>query len=206
LKVLLACECSGIVREAFRRLGHDAWSCDIEPATDGSPYHIQGDVREHLGAGWDLMIAFPPCTYLSYVANRVWHAPGRKIKRDAAAMFFMTLQRAQRVHKIKKLAIENPLGHMGRVYRKADQIVQPWHYGDDYKKRTCLWLYGLPLLTYDKAGAIKPPPIYINKNGKPINWVDGGHRGITSEERQRRRSIFSPGIAAAMAQQWGGQI
>lgn len=200
LKVLVACEFSGRVREAFRKLGHDAWSCDIEPAADGSPYHIQDDVLNHLDKGWDLMIAHPPCTYLSQVGNRHLKVPGRMELRKEGAEFFMKLMEAP----IPKICVENPVGYMNTHYRKPDQIIQPYYWGEPFKKTTCLWLKGLPLLTYDKSKAIKPPPLFfLSTNGKPINWVEGlkgGHK-----ERQKARNTTFQGIANAIAAQWGGQ-
>jgi hypothetical protein len=206
LRVLVACEFSGTVREAFRRLGHDAWSCDIEPTADGSPYHIQGCALTQLDGGWDLMIAHPPCTYLSYVANRIWNAPGREEKRNAAIFFALKLWR---VKNIKKVCLENPLGILGRRIGMNYQIVHPYFWGDPYKKRTCLWLRGLKPLIYDKKSAIKPPILYRSAGektkGKAINWVDG-IKGLSKSDRQRARNTFFKGMADAMAMQWGGQV
>ena len=199
MKILIACECSGRVREAFRRLGHDAWSCDLLPSDDNSPYHIQGDVLEQLDKGWDLMIAHPPCTYLSYVSNRHWNKPGRAEKRAEAMEFFMTLANAP----IDKICVENPLGEPSRAWRKYDQIIHPYYYGDPYQKRTCLWLKNLPPLTWDKEKATKPAPLfYLKTTGKAINWTEG-LKGYTATERQKARNTTFQGIANAMAEQWG---
>lgn len=199
LRILVACEFSGRVREAFRKMGHDAWSCDIEPAADGSPYHIQDDVLKHLGDGWDMMIAHPPCTYLSYVGNRHWNKPGRAELREDALRFFVALAEAP----IPKICVENPLGYASKAYRKYDQIIQPYYWGEPYQKRTCLWLKGLPPLTYDKENAVKPPPLfYLSTTGKPINWVEG-IKGMSAKDRQKARNTTFQGIANAMAEQWG---
>ncbi len=203
MKILVACEYSGRVREAFRKLGHDAWSCDILPSDDDSPYHIQDDVLKHLDEGWDLMIAHPPCTYLSSVANRHLKAPGRAELRQEAAAFFMALVNAP----IAKIAVENPVGYMNTAYRKMDQIVHPYYFGEPYKKRTCLWLKGLPKLAYDEDLASQPPPpLFILKGkkgyGKKINWVEG-IKGMNAAERQKARNTTFQSIANAMADQWG---
>jgi len=199
MRVLIACECSGRVREAFRKLGHDAWSCDILPSDDDSPYHIQGDVLEHLDEGWDMMVAHPPCTYLSYVGNRHWNKPGRAELRADAMKFFMALINAP----IPKIAVENPLGEPSRAYRKYDQIIHPYYFGDPYQKRTCLWLKGLPLLKWYKEQAIKPEPLFFLKTtGKAINWVEG-IAGMSAKDRQKARNTTFQGIANAIAAQWG---
>ena len=119
MKVLIACEFSGVVREAFRKRGHDAWSCDLEPAMDGSQYHIQGDVLHVVDQGWDMMIAHPPCTHLAVSGARWWAL--RPMEQQLAAAFFMALVNAH----IERIAIENPIGAMSRLYRKPDQVVQP---------------------------------------------------------------------------------
>jgi len=189
MKILVACEYSGRVREAFRKLGHDAWSCDLLPSDDNSPYHIQGDVLEH-------------CTYLSYVGNRHWNKPGRAELRKEALDFFVALAEAP----IPKICVENPLGEPSRAYRKYDQIIQPYYFGEPYQKRTCLWLKGLPLLTWDKEKAIKPPPLFLlGTTGKPINWVEGV-KGISSKDRWKIRSTTFQGIADAFAAQWGSNM
>lgn len=202
MKVLIACECSGRVRDAFAALGHDAWSCDIQQ-TELPGQHIMGDVRNVLDFGWDLMIAHPPCTYLSYVGNRHWNAPGRAVLREQAMQFFMTMVHAP----IPRICIENPLGYPGKAYRKHDQIINPYYFGDPFKKRTCLWLKNLPHLWYWNepdsmfavTGVAKPEPLYnLSTTGKPVNWVEAGTRSA------KERSRTFPGIANAMADQWGG--
>ena len=184
MRVLVACEFSGVVRRAFRALGHDAWSCDLLPAEDGSEYPYQGDVLYWDSGPWDLMIAHPPCTYLSRAGARWWKAPGRAELADRAAMFVYALRDLP----IERIAIENPIGQLNQRWRYPDQTIQPWQFGDPYTKATCLWLKNLPLL-------------------KPTNIVEGRHarvhREAPSPDRWKNRSRTLPGIAAAMAEQWG---
>lgn len=151
MRVLIGCEFSGVVREAFRRRGHDAWSCDLLPADDGSPYHIQGDVLDVIGDGWDLGIFHPPCTYLCS-SGLHWNkrVEGRDAETENAVEFVRNLLNAS----IPRIALENPIGCLSSRIRKPDQIVQPWQFGDDASKQTCLWLKGLPLL---KSTNIVPP-------------------------------------------------
>ena len=208
LRVLVACEFSGIVREAFKVRGHDAWSCDLLP-TEIPGQHIQGDVLEHLEDGWDMMIAHPPCTYLSYVGMRHWNKPGRAEKRVEAMQFFMRFIRAN----IPRICVENPLGYPSQVFRAPDQIIHPYYFGDPFQKRTCLWLKGLLPLRYalrdnlfESATAVpKPEPLYILQGekgkGKKIHWVEG-IAGLSKVERQKARSRTFPGIARAMSEQW----
>ncbi len=199
MRVLVACEFSGVVRDAFAKRGHDAWSCDLLPS-ERAGSHIQGDVLKHLGDGWDLMVAHPPCTYLSYVGLRHWNKPGRAEKRDEAMAFFMALVNAP----IERICIENPLGYPSKVYRKPDQTIHPYYFGEPVQKRTCLWLKNLPPLLYDKSKAIKPEPLYICKGvksyGKKIHWTEG-MAGVKNRSKERSRSFES--IASAMAEQWG---
>lgn len=143
MKVLVACEQSGTVRRAFRKRGHQAISCDLLPASDGNTeHHYQGDVFDIIDAGWDMMLAFPPCTHLA-VSGARWFPEKRADGRQGAAIeFFMRLANAN----IPKIAIENPVGIMSSEWRKPDQIIQPFEYGDSARKKTCLWLKGLPHL------------------------------------------------------------
>lgn len=181
MKLLIACEFSGIVREAFRARGHDAWSCDFLP-TEIEGQHIQGDVLKILNDGWDMMIAHPPCTHLAVSGARWFKNKGREQKR--AIEFFMSLGNTP----IPKICVENPVSIMSTRYRKPDQIIQPWQFGHGETKATCLWLKNLPLL-------------------KPTEIVDGRksrvHREPPSPERWKNRSRFYTGIAQAMAEQWG---
>lgn len=152
MRVLVACECSGRVRDAFRAKGHDAWSCDIEPSEGSAKYHIQGDVLAHLNKNWDLIIAHPPCTYLSCVGNR-WLAtdPSRYAKRERALKFFLACYNASAPH----VCVENPTGYANTKFRKPDQTIHPYMFGEAVKKRTCLWLRGLPML--EPHNPVSPP-------------------------------------------------
>ncbi len=207
MKVLVACEYSGTVRDAFKAKGHDAWSCDLLP-TEKPGNHIQDDVLKHLDEGWDLMIAHPPCTYLSYVGIRHWNKPGRAEKREEAMNFFLNLAAAP----IEKICIENPFGYPSKVYRKPDQTVHPYYFGESVQKRTCLWLKNLkPLIwqaeddLFSLATAVKKPePMYICQGeksfGKAIHWTEG-IRGVKNRSHARSKTFES--IAKAMAEQWG---
>lgn len=193
MRVLIACEYSGREREAFAAQGHDTWSCDLLD-TEIPGNHIKGDVLEVLDQDWDLMVAHPPCTYLSYAATAYWNQPGREERRKAAMEFFLRLYNAP----IPKIAIENPVGWPNTVFRSPDQILQPYYFGEQFKKRSCLWLKGLPKLVY-KRHIIEPEPIYVRKTGpkagKKIHWTEANHGGHV-----RSKSFES--IANAMAVQW----
>jgi len=200
VKMLVACEFSGIVREAFAKKGWDAWSCDLLPTEIPSEKHIQDDVLKHLDSGWDLMIAHPPCTYLSYVAIRHWNKEGRKELRDKAMEFFMALINAP----IKKICVENPVGLPNTDYRKPDQIIHPYYFGEPVQKRTCLWLKNLPKLEFSKTIIEKPKPLYrLSTTGKAINWVEG-IKGTKNRSQERSRTFQK--IADAMAEQWGNEV
>ncbi len=181
MKVLVACEFSGIVREAFRAKGHDAWSCDLLP-TEIPGQHIQMDIMKVLNGDWDLMIAHPPCTHLA-VSGARWFKD-KISEQKTAIQFFMKLANAR----IDKICIENPISIMSTVYRKPDQIIQPWQFGHGETKATCLWLEGLPNLV-------------------PTEIVEGReariHNMPPSKDRWKLRSITYQGIANAMAEQWG---
>ena len=196
MKVLVACEFSGIVREAFKAKGHDAWSCDLLP-TEIPGNHIQGDVLKILGDGWDMMIAHPPCTYLSYAATRVWNNSGRISLRLEALDFFRKLWEAP----IEKICIENPKGCASPTIAKYSQIIQPYFFGDSAYKTTCLWLKGLPLLKHIKEDTLFDTHTHTIPDGTtktPGNWYNKG-----GKERQKNRAKTFPGIAKAMAEQWG---
>jgi len=192
MKVLIACEFSGIVRDAFAKIGHDAWSCDLLPS-ERPGKHIQCDVRDVLDNGWDMMIAHPPCTYLANSGVRwLYEKPERWKKLEEAAKFFKTLLNAP----IHFIAIENPIPHkyaIELIGRKYDQLIQPWQFGEPYSKATCLWLKNLPPLKSTKI---------IPKNQvKQQVWKEP-----PSKERWKNRSRTYPGIAEAMAEQWGRLI
>lgn len=190
MRVLIACEFSGVVREAFRKRGHDAWSCDLLPALDESKYHYQCPVEdvfdaypysEKLGHYWDLIIAHPPCTYLAVSGNRwYYNRPDLYIPAsDFAKQFFNYADR---------VAVENPVGRLSALWRKPDQYIQPYMFGHGETKKTGLWLKNLPLL-------------------KPTNIVEGREQKVwkmgPSKDRGYLRSITYQGIADAMAEQWG---
>lgn len=195
MRVLIGCEFSGVVRRAFRDLGHDAWSCDILPAEDGSPHHHQGDLFEFLetSAPFSLAIFHPPCTHIA-VSGAAWFkqkiADGRQ---QQGIDFFMKCTQTW----IPRVCIENPVCIMSRLYRKPDQIVQPYQFGDPVTKTTCLWLKGLPKLTHTNVVEGSKYVTYPSGKRSP-EWHanTGGGCG-------HKRSIFFPGIAEAMAEQWG---
>lgn len=191
MKVLVACEYSGIVRKAFTDKGHFAVSCDFLP-TEIPGNHFQQDVLPLLEYKWDLLIAFPPCTYLSFVGNRWMHQPGRKEKQSAAKEFFYKLYNAN----IHKICIENPVGVIN-CEMKPSQIIHPYYFGDNAMKRTCLWLKNLPLLKHPNPKLLeKPKPLGYLHNGKPIHRTE-----MLNDWKERSR--FWPSIAKAMANQWG---
>ena len=192
MKILVACEFSGKVRDAFAKLGHEAWSCDIIP-TDSTGNHYQGDVLDILDNGWDLMIAHPPCTYLSNAGARFLY-PGKVLNEERLAKgleakkFFMALYNA----KIPRICVENPTPSKIYGLPQYSQVVQPYEYGHPFQKRTCLWLKNLPNL--------KPTNIVNERQSSKIpgNWFNKG-----GKERQKNRAETFQGIADAMAEQWG---
>ncbi len=196
MKVLIACESSGTVRDAFIRAGHDAMSCDMLPTEKPGP-HYQGDVRDVLYEHWDMLIGHPPCTYLS-VSGMHWTTRGMRdpqLTEDALA-FARLLMDAP----IARIAIENPVSIISSRIRKPDQIIQPYHFGHDASKKTCLWLKGLPPL---RPTSFVEPRIV---DGKPrwANQTDSGQNKLPpSADRWRMRSKTYQGIADAMATQWG---
>ena len=195
MKVLIACEYSGIVRDAFSAKGHDAWSCDILP-TESLGNHFQADVLEHLDKGWDLMIAHPPCTHLA-VSGARWFTEGKKpwSLQEEALDFVRKLLAAP----IDKIALENPVSVISTKIRKPNQIIQPFEYGHDVTKRTCLWLKNLPNLKPTKI--VKPDIVLVN--GKKMSRMHYESFKLPSKERSKVRSKFYTGIAEAMAYQWG---
>lgn len=225
MKVLIACEESQRVCKEFRKLGHHAYSCDIQKCSGDKPnWHILDNVRNVINGGecklqngktiyikkWDLIIAHPPCTYLSNVATRshsikstpINRINGRTLERISAMQFFMDMINAN----CEKIAVENPVGIMNTAYRKPDQIIEPWHFAESKneenytKKRTCLWLKGLPKL--EKTTNLEEPNLKdlygTYKNGKAKTWEE-----TITKNREVERSKTFPGIAKAMAEQWG---
>lgn len=193
MKVLIACEYSGTVRDAFIRLEHDAMSCDLLP-TDVPGPHYQGDVRDILNDGWDLMIAHPPCTYLCS-SGLHWNKrrPERAAQTEQALQFVRLLLDAN----IPKIALENPIGCISTRIKKPDQTIHPWQYGDPESKATCLWLKGLPLL---ESSNVLPLP----ESGRWANQTPSGQNKLgPSKDRWKIRSQTYQGIANAMATQWG---
>jgi len=184
MRVLVACEYSGVVRDAFTALGHDAMSCDLLP-TDAPGNHYQGDVRDVIDGCWDLMIAHPPCTHLSVSGAK--HFAEKRVdgRQQSAISFFMMLVKSD----IPMIAVENPVCIMSSLYRKPDQIIQPWQFGHGETKSTCLWLKSLPIL-------------------QATNIVEGRsdriHKMPPGPDRWKERSKTYQGIANAMANQWGG--
>ena len=195
MRVLIACESSGVVRDAFRARGHFAMSCDLLSAERPGPHH-QGDVRELLGQEWDLLIAHPPCTYLS-VSGMHWTTRGLrdpKLTEDALDLVRLFMDAP-----IERIAVENPVSVISSRIRKPDQIIQPYQFGHDASKKTCLWLKGLPLL---KPTQMVEPRMVA---GKPrwANQTDSGQNKLPpSKDRWKLRSKTYEGIADAMAAQW----
>ena len=198
MRILLACEESQALCKEFRALGHEAYSNDIlEPSGGHVDWHLQGDVRDYINQQWDLIIAFPPCTDLAS-SGAAWFEQKRNDGRQQASIdFFMLFTNLN----CQKVVIENPVGIMSSVYRKPDQIVQPYQYGDPYEKRTCLWLKGVPLLK--PTNVVKPEARTIYESGKSMPAWYADAWGKPKAERSRIRSKTFPGIAKAMAQQWG---
>jgi hypothetical protein len=216
MNILIACEESQAVCKEFRRLGHNAFSCDILPATGGHPeWHIQRDVFEVIDEGWDMMIAFPPCTYLS-VSGAQWYYdpedkhlpvterrphpkyPNRAFDRYYASEFFMKLYNSP----IDRVCIENPVGVMSSLFRKPDQVIQPWMFGDEATKTTCIWLKGLPTLAPTNIVGKGDRTVFKSGKSHPKWYADALAKAKTPEERRNLRSKTFPGIASAMAEQW----
>jgi hypothetical protein len=190
MRVLIACEFSGIVREAFKARGHDAWSCDLLP-TEIPGQHIIGDAIEAAIAGrWDLMIAHPPCTYLTRAGARWWK--GREAEQDAAVEFVRKLLAAP----IPRICIENPAGALTKRIRPPDQYIQPWEHGHPECKTTGLWLVGLPLLAPTRD-------VRAEMGLLPLKLRTRTHYAAPGPDRWKARSRTLPGIAVAMADQWG---
>ena len=223
MKVLVACEESQRVCTEFRKLGHEAYSCDIVPCSGGHPeWHIMGDVTplvngfrgfktcdgvtHSIYGKWDMIIAFPPCTFLTVTGNRWFNverygekAIQRHKDREFGIAFFMMFANAD----CEKIAIENPVGIMSTIWRKPDQIINPYLFGDPFEKTTCLWLKGLDLLV--PTNIVEVPPRVEFKSGKTMpSWYADAFK-LPKEERSKLRSKTFPGIAKAMAEQWGSK-
>lgn len=220
MKVLLACEESQAVCKEFRQLGHEAYSCDLYECSGGHPeWHIKGDClpilngncefetengdKHTINTKWDLIIAFPPCTHLTctgqWAYTRGYKDPALK---EEGANFFMQMINAD----CDKIAVENPVGIMSTRYRKPDQIIQPYMFGDEAQKTTCLWLKGLPLLTPTKIVGKGEKKEWVNAKGQKKaypKWIFDALKAKTKEERSKLRSKTFLGIAKAMAEQWG---
>lgn len=225
MKVLVACEESQTVCKAFRARGHEAYSCDIQEPSGGHPeWHIKGDVLPILNGGsfttegwydvtidkWDLIIAHPPCTYLTVTGNRWFDtekygdAARQRLKdRYKAIVFFMQMALAN----CDKIAVENPVGIMGTAWRSADQVIQPWQFGHPTVKKTCLWLKGLPPLKPTNIVEVDTSDVYeyVAKNGR-IKHDSRNRSRCRTEDRAKHRSRTFEGIAEAFADQWGGDI
>ena len=199
MKILVACEESQAVTKRLRALGHEAYSCDIQECSCGHPeWHILGDVVPELEKHWDMIIAFPPCTDLA-VSGAAWFEQKRKDGRQQASIdFFMLFANAN----CERIAIENPVGIMSSQWRKPDQIIQPYWFGDEAQKTTCLWLKGLPKLEPTKM--VGKGEFITHKSGKTKpKWFADAFKLSPSERRKVRSKTFD-GIAQAMAEQWAG--
>ena len=202
MRILIACEESQTITKAFRKLGHEAFSCDLLPCSGGYPeWHLHCDVFTIINNDWDMMIAHPECTRLTVTANK-WYKPEFADRfptihedREKAVEFFMRLVNSN----IPKIAIENPIGIMSTRYRKPDQIIQPYHFGDTERKSTCLWLKGLPKLIH--TNVVEPEIIY-HKSGRTDGKLHFETMKLPKEERRKARSVTFQGIADAIASQW----
>ena len=196
MKILIACEESQEVCKAFRVKGHEAYSCDILPPSGGKPeWHLQCDVQEVLDKDWDMVIAHPPCDHLASSGARWFKQKIADGRQQQGIDFFMLFTKLDHVPKV---AIENPVGIMSTKYRKPDQIIEPYWFGDPFEKRTCLWLKGLPCL--EPTDMVEPEPRKVYASGKSMPpWC----ANASGKDRKKIRSKTFPGIAKAMAEQWG---
>jgi hypothetical protein len=205
MRILLACEESQAVCSEFRALGHDAFSCDILECSGPNPeWHIKGDVLEIINQNWDMMIAFPPCTHLAVSGARHFDQKKQDGRQEKGIEFFMKMVNAP----IPKIAIENPIGIMSSIYRKPDQIIHPYYFGDSYSKSTCLWLKGLPKLTHVRPedSPLFPDQVTHVDKGEFITFSSGKRMAKWYNQASGNghlRSKTFPGIAKAMAEQWG---
>lgn len=207
IKILIACEESDEVRGRFEKLGFDAWSCDLVGNRNPNAKHYKGNVFDIINDGWDAMIAFPPCTHLA-VSGAAWFEQKRKDGRQKEGIkFFIDIVNAP----IKHIAVENPVGIMSKIYRKPSQVIQPYYFGDEAQKTTCLWLKNLPLLYHNSSinlfdnqvTHVGKGEFITHKSGKKMpKWYSDAFK-LAKEERAKIRSKTFPGIAQAMAEQWG---
>jgi len=195
MKILVACEFSGTVREAFAKLGHNAWSCDLEP-TSLPGNHYQGDMFDIVNDGWDLIIAHPPCTHLAVSGARHFEKKRADGRQQQGIDFFMRVINID----VPKLVVENPIGIMSTLYRKPDQIIQPFEYGHEATKSTCLWLKGLPLLK--PTNIVSKGEFVTFPSGKRMNKWYADSSKLSPKEREKYRNKTFQGIADAMAKQW----
>ena len=199
MRVLVACEESGIVTSKLRRRGHEAYSCDLLPTSGVHPeWHIQADALEVCKMAWDMVLAFPPCTHLS-VSGAAWFPEKIRDGRQQMGIGFFLAFTA--LDHVPRVAIENPVGIMSNIYRKPDQIIQPYWFGDSAEKKTCLWLKGLPLL--EPTNMVEPPSRIRFSSGKSDPGWHSETRNLKGHARSVARSKTFPGVAAAMAKQWG---
>ena len=213
MRVLIACEESQVVCKAFRAVGHEAYSCDLQPCSGGHPeWHYEQGVFEVIDKGWDLMIAHPPCTYLTVTANKwIKDQPKRESgalvgeerrkAREEALEFFIAMADAP----ITRIAIENPIGYANSMWREPDQIIQPYYFGDEFQKTTCLWLKNLPMLMHFSADDLFNKSTHVGR-GEMTTYKSGkvmpAWYANASMDAKTRSKTF-PGIAQAMATQWG---
>ena len=211
-RILIACEESDEVRSRFENLGFDAWSCDLQPNRNPNAKHYQRDVMEVINENWDALIAFPPCTHLA-VSGAAWFEQKRTDGRQQAAIeFFLKIAASP----IKYIAIENPVGIMSKFYMPPTQIIQPYYFGDQYQKTTCLWLKNLPPLFHNSTPDLFNDSITHVEKGEFFTWIDkktgkekrqplwfAQARSLKGSERSKLRSKTFPGIAEAMKNQWG---
>lgn len=203
MRILIACEESQAVTKAFRKRGHTAYSCDMQSCSGGHPeWHFKGDVKFYLDYEWDIVIAHPPCTFLTSSNTYINRGCSKYTAEKAIILRYEAIDFFMMFTKLKcKWAIENPVGIMSTKYRRPDQYIQPYNFGEDASKKTCLWLNGLPPLT----GTKYYPPRIISCKKRWGNQTDSGQNKLPpSKTRSKERSKTYPGIADAMAEQWGG--
>jgi hypothetical protein len=211
MRILIACEESQAVCKEFRKLGHESYSCDILDCSGGHPeWHIKDDVIKVINDSWDMMIAFPPCTHLAVSGAMHFKSKREDGRQKEGIDFFMAIVNSP----INKIAIENPIGIMSKIYRKPDQIIQPYYFGDSFQKTTCLWLKNLPLLYHNDKPNLFDSNVTHTKKGSFFEWIDSKtgkkkrqpewyYQAAGKKNRSELRSKTFPGIAKAMAEQWG---